>query len=28
MLAVVAALLYLAGFAAHARTGRLRTPTN
>jgi len=28
MLAVVAALLYLAGFAAHAHTGRLRTPTN
>ena len=28
MLAVVAALLYLGGFAAHARTGRLRTPTN
>lgn len=28
MLAVVAAVLYLAGFATHARTGRLRTPTN
>ena len=28
MLAVIAAVLYLAGFATHARTGRLRTPTN